>query len=396
MDMIRLEKSTAEEVVIAIGGRLSSDNAPESEKLLFALREEHPEGLLCFDFEKLEYISSMGLRLLLKLAKREKQRIRILNVHPAVYGIMEEVGFVELFDTRKALQEFSLEGYQLIGKGTNGEVYRIDNEKIIKVFEPGASLEEVNREQRLSRQALIAGLPTAISFSVVRADDRYGIIFELIDADPLSLVLSGEPEHYEHFVDEYISLFHKIHQTEGNPKEFPLTKDIYRKAIRDCSEWYSEEELSKLYALLDSVPDRNTLIHGDYHPNNIMVQEGELLLIDMGDVGRGHPIFDFLATAATQVNLVKLNPDYAAMHTRMPPELITGTWRRLMDRYFADIDQERRNRIEEQICLFSKLKVALCPVFGRGVSEEILNASIQDAKANFIPRIEELMGAVDW
>ena len=80
----------------------------------------------------------------------------------------------------------------------------------------------------------------------------------------------------------------------------------------------------------------------------------------------------------------------------MPAELITKTWKRLINRYFADKSQEERDRIEEQIATFSKLKVALAPVYGRGASPEIIQASIDDAKANFLPRIDELIGAVDW
>ena len=67
-----------------------------------------------------------------------------------------------------------------------------------------------------------------------------------------------------------------------------------------------------------------------------------------------------------------------------------------MEKYFDQYDQAKRDAIEEQIAMFSKLKVALAPYFGRGASPEIIEASIQDAKANFIPRIDELIGSIDW
>ena len=54
------------------------------------------------------------------------------------------------------------------------------------------------------------------------------------------------------------------------------------------------------------------------------------------------------------------------------------------------------NEIEEQIAIFSKLKVALAPHFGRGADPAIIQASIDDAKANFLPKIDSLIGAVDW
>ena len=66
------------------------------------------------------------------------------------------------------------------------------------------------------------------------------------------------------------------------------------------------------------------------------------------------------------------------------------------EKYFGEYDKAERDRIEEQIAMFSKLKVALAPHFGRGASPEIIKASIDDAKANFLPEIDKLIGKVDW
>jgi thiamine kinase-like enzyme len=53
-----------------------------------------------------------------------------------------------------------------------------------------------------------------------------------------------------------------------------------------------EEQGRKLRALIEAVPKQNTLMHGDYHTNNIMVQNGEPLLIDMDTLCMGHPVFE--------------------------------------------------------------------------------------------------------
>ncbi len=396
MEEIRTLKNEGNNIVVMFSGRINRDNAEAAEKELFRIMEDNPGKQMVCDFEKLEYISSAGLRVLLKLAKTKASRIRIINTPPMVYEIFEDTGFVNLFDVSRPIKNYSLDGLDLIGKGTNGEVYRVDRERIIKVFQKSVPLEEIERERKLAQQALLEGIPTAISYAVVTAGDRYGIIFELIDADTLSATLKNEPDQYDAYVSRYVQLFKYIHTIQGNPESFVNIKDIYYKAIDYCKNYYTDGELSSLKALVESVPDTGTLIHGDYHPNNIMVQHGELILIDMGDMTLGHPIFDFLATAATQVNLVKLSPQYAEYHTRMPAEMITGTWRRLIDSYFADKNEKERKRIEDQICIFSKVKVALCPFFGRGVTHEIVQASIDDAKQNFLPLIDGLIGKVDW
>jgi uncharacterized protein (TIGR02172 family) len=396
MDVLKIKEAGESTLTVSFEGHVTRENAAAAEEEFFRLRGENKQENLVLDFEKLDYISSAGLRVLVKIAKSEPKRVVMTDISPEVYEVLDDTGFVRMFDARKALKQYSSEGFELLGQGANGAVYRVDNENVIKVFQKSAPIEDIERERNLSQQALLEKIPTAISYTVVKVDDCYGIMYELIDAKPLSIGLKEKPEDYDHNVELYISLLKKIHETEGDPEYFPSIKQIYLNGLDDCRDYYTEDEIEKLKALVRSVPDSKTLIHGDYHPNNIMLQDGELLLIDMGDMSIGHPIFDFLSTASTQVNLVKLNKEFAEAHTKMPAELITKTWRRLIDGYFADRSEEDRARIEEQIVIFSRLKVAMAPIYGRGVAQEIIQASVDDAKANFLPAIDDLIGSVDW
>ena len=55
----------------------------------------------------------------------------------------------------------------------------------------------------------------------------------------------------------------------------------------------SEEERRYLHRFLDIVPDSDGCVHGDLNINNIMVQDGECCLIDMGELSTGIAMFDF-------------------------------------------------------------------------------------------------------
>ena len=400
MAVVELQEAGKKSVTVRVTESVNASNARQVTEELCAIIAEYPGLALELNFGDVERISSAGLRSLLvcegEARKKCDARVTIFDVSPSVMNVLEETGMTRIFTVLEKMREYSREGFELLGRGTNGVVYRIDDENLIKVFEKSAPLETIQKERELARQALISGIPTAISYNVAHVDDCFGIVFEMLDAQPLSTVLKSMPDQYDHYVEKYISLLKKIHKTKGDKSVFGSIKDIYFEAIEECKSYYSVVEIGLIRDLVASVPDTDMLIHGDYHPNNIMVQDDDLILIDMGSMSCGHPVFEFLATAATQVNLVKLNPAYAEMHTNMPVELITGTWRRLIDGYFSDYDEAKRARIEEQICLFSKLKVALCPYFGRGVSQEILNASIEDARQNLLPKIRELIGAVDW
>jgi thiamine kinase-like enzyme len=57
----------------------------------------------------------------------------------------------------------------------------------------------------------------------------------------------------------------------------------------------TEEQLGKLRAIYENIPDRDTFIHGDCHIGNVMQQNGELMFIDLSSSGSGHPIFDLMS-----------------------------------------------------------------------------------------------------
>lgn len=69
-------------------GRVDTSNAAEVEKELFALVDEHKPDKIIIDAEKLEYISSVGLRVVLKL-KKTVEDTSIINASLEVYDIFD-------------------------------------------------------------------------------------------------------------------------------------------------------------------------------------------------------------------------------------------------------------------------------------------------------------------
>lgn len=105
-----------------LAGRINSVNSPETEREINNLLGDTAAVVL--DCEQLEYISSAGLRILLRTAKAVPC-IKLVNVHPEVYDILEMTGFTEMMEIHRAYRVISLDGCELIGQGANGRVYRI-------------------------------------------------------------------------------------------------------------------------------------------------------------------------------------------------------------------------------------------------------------------------------
>ena len=105
----------------------------------------------------------------------------------------------------------------------------------------------------------------------------------------------------------YIDMLKSIHAIEVNPGEVPDMKQIALAWADFVADHIPEAQGKKLRALIEAVPKRNTLMHGDYHTNNIMVQNGEPLLIDMDTLCMGHPVFELGSMFNAFVGYSELN-----------------------------------------------------------------------------------------
>lgn len=85
-------------LTVIVEGKLGTTTAPELENAI----KDNINGVteLVFDFEKLEYMASAGLRILLSTAKvmQKQGSMRIINVAPAVMKVFTFSGMADLLD----------------------------------------------------------------------------------------------------------------------------------------------------------------------------------------------------------------------------------------------------------------------------------------------------------
>ena len=118
-----------------------------------------PDAEIVFDASGLEYISSAGLRVLMKVRQSVGYAVEIRGVSPNVYEILEMTGFTELMRVKKRLREVSVEGCEVIGRGFYGTVYRLDPDTIVKVYASPDSISLIENERKMARMAFVKGIP---------------------------------------------------------------------------------------------------------------------------------------------------------------------------------------------------------------------------------------------
>ena len=276
---------------IALEGRIDASNAAQAEEKIFGIKNENPGKHTVVDADALEYISSAGLRVILRLRK-EEPKLAIINVAPDVYEVFDMTGFTDMVTVEKAYQRMSVEGCEFIAKGANGAVYRYDDETILKTYFAKDALPEIKQERENARKAFVLGINTAIPYGIVRVGDGYGTVTELLNATSVTKLIRNNPDDMSEAAKYYIDMLKSIHAIEVEDGEVPDMKETALAWADFVAPHLPEEQGKKLRALVEAVPKQNTLMHGDYHTNNIMVQNGEPLLIDMDTLCMGHPVFE--------------------------------------------------------------------------------------------------------
>ena len=276
---------------IALEGRIDATNAAEAEEKIFGIKNENSDKHTVIDADKLEYISSAGLRVILRLRK-EEPKLAIINVSSDVYEVFDMTGFTDMVTVEKAYQRMSVEGCEFIAKGANGAVYRYDDETILKTYFAKDALPEIKQERENARKAFVLGINTAIPYGIVRVGDGYGTVTELLNATSITKLIRQNPDDMSEAAKYYVDMLKNIHSIEVEDDEVPDMKETALDWANFVANHIPEEQGKKLRTLIEAVPKRNTLMHGDYHTNNIMVQNGEPLLIDMDTLCMGHPVFE--------------------------------------------------------------------------------------------------------
>ena len=378
-------------LVLSPHGRIDSANAAEVASEAEALRASHEADGLVLDADDLSYVSSAGLRVILRLRK-EDPSLKLINVNPEVYDILEMTGFTEMMPVEKGYRKLSVEGCEMIGRGSNGEVYRLDPDTIIKVYLNPDSLPDIQRERELARRAFVLGIPTAIPYDVVKVGDGYGSVFELLNARSFTKILVEEPERMDEIIVMYVDLLKKIHSTEVGPDDMPDMKKVALKWARDVGPSLKKEKWEKLLALIEAVPENRHMIHGDYHTKNVMLQDGEALLIDMDTLSYGDPVFEFASIYNAYVGFYQGRP-YAGGRSFIGLEIGQNAivWKKTLRLYFGTDDEARLKRIEEKAELIGLTRILRRTLRRCDMSDPVE----QNAVAFYVGRIEKLLDSVD-
>lgn len=399
---IELEKVTlnfkrdGDTLIIQPVGRIESANAAKVEA---AVQEElHDINAVQLDCEKLEYISSAGLRIILRI-KKTYDKVSAVNVSNEVYEIFEVTGFSEMIDVQKAFRTISVEGCEVIGSGANGIVYRYDEDTIVKVFRNPDALDEIKRERELARTAFVLGVPTAISYDIVKVEGNlYGSVFEMLNADTFQHLLITGQKSVEEVVSMSVDLLKTVHSRLPKPGVLPSRLDVARKRLALISPLIPADAAEKLTSMVNAIPENGHMMHGDFHVKNVMIQDGECLLIDMDTLCTGDPIFEFAGMYLPYVGFGEIDPDDPVKFFGISTEVSHRLFYETTEAYFKDQELTfEQILVRARILAYSRI-LYYCAV-GKHMKPEQIPDRTEYARAKLLellPQTDELSAHITY
>ena len=392
-DMVQFRRENGK-LIAQVQGKIDSSNAPVVEQAIQAKLREMLCDALEIDCDTLEYSSSAGLRVILRL-KQELDNTVLTNVHPDLYNILDMTGFVDMMEVHRAYRVVNVDNCEVIGQGANGRVYRIDPDTIVKVYLNPDALPEIHRERELARLAFVAGVPTAIPYDVVRIEGGgYGSVFELLNATSFAKLLIRGEKSLEEVAKMSVDLLKLIHSKQIRSEILPDMKEVALKWADFLKDYLPAENYEKLHALIQAVPEDNHLMHGDYHIKNIMLQNGETLLIDMDTLCHGNPVFEMASIYNAYVGYGLTDPETIETFMGISVEDCARMWRRTLELYLGTEDEKKVKETEEKAMIVGLTRVMRREIRRGGLERENGRQLIEMCRTRLgelLPRVETLV-----
>ena len=357
-------------LTLELTGRLDTTTAPVLERELGLDGIRH----LVLDFGACPYISSVGLRELLRAQKRLAATggtMLLTNVTREVQDVLDMTGFSKLIPSRRKVREISIDGLEFVSAGVCGECYRLDQETIVKLYNEGIGANVAEKEKAFARAAFVAGIPTAISYDVVACGNRTGVVYEMLDATLFSSIIRNDLTNIDHHARTLAQIAQTVHATQADPDVFPDIKEHLENCIDQMDFFLSADEIAVLQRKLRSIPDADTLVHFDLHTSNIMIRGSEPVIIDMGDLSRGHYLFD-VGLLCTIYGIPEL--DICELATKIPAEAGVRLWDHFLTHYFADKPVEEYQFFLSNMYFLASLRLIYTITFLPSLRERLSRA----------------------
>ena len=236
---------------------------------------------------------------------------------------------------------------KVIGVGFTATVYEWEEGKVLKLFRQDFPKEAIEMEFRNARAVMDLPFSKPKAYELIHLDGRLGIVYDLMEGESLFdwVLRTGDLQQCAIYMAE-------LHKSILDIKVESVNnyKDCLRYFISGIPDISEREGVLRI---LDRLPEGNTLCHGDFHPGNILLNQGTTCIIDFMNICHGHYLYDVART----VYLVQYTPVYEEGEMR---EQLLRFKKSLADLYLIQM-QVTREMIRDYLTVIKAARRIECP-----------------------------------
>lgn len=183
-----------------------------------------------------------------------------------------------------------------IAQGRETELFLLPDGRILRLYraEFADAEERARREEAGLAAARAAGAPVPAVYERTTRDGRHGLVIERLDGTDLLTLVGRRPWLVSSIARRTGRLHAELHQVPG-PAELPTIAE-FLSAHLERSAAVPDELRDEVLRALEQLPAGDRLLHGDFHPGNVLATPDHASVIDWHNGCVGDPTADVART----------------------------------------------------------------------------------------------------
>jgi aminoglycoside phosphotransferase (APT) family kinase protein len=182
---------------------------------------------------------------------------------------------------------------EIVGRGRTADVLAFGDGRVVKLLHPGRDPGVLTVEASKTRAAHLAGVPAPGVHDEVTIDGRFGVVFDRVDGelmlDRIRRRLWEVRSHARLLAELHIDVHRRSSSDLPSQRERLAAKIEEADGLEPAHRRAALDRLSEL-------GDGDAVLHGDFHPANVILAAEGPVVIDWIDASRGDQAGDVART----------------------------------------------------------------------------------------------------